>query len=215
MNKTLLLAGVAACLFATNAMALDFQQYVSQYVSVKATYSDMSNEAKTSETYKDGSGSATKKFNLDDNVWGGSFAYGVKTGAIRTELELNLHQDAKKRIAEDDINVKMENNSVMLNAYYDIDTGTKFTPYVGAGLGLSHQKVTAGNAKKSSNELAWQVGGGVSYAAAENVSVDFGYRYIDNGSSFTVSRDEDDDVSGKTDFESEANEFYLGVRYAF
>ena len=107
------------------------------------------------------------------------------------------------------------NNFIMLNAYYDIDTGTNFTPYIGAGLGLSHQKVTAGNAKKSSNELAWQVGGGVSYAATENVFVDFGYKYVDNGSSFTVSHDEDNDVSGKTDFESESNEFYLGVRYAF
>ena len=39
MNKTLLLAGVAACLFAANANAVELKQYVSG----KLTYSDMSN----------------------------------------------------------------------------------------------------------------------------------------------------------------------------
>ena len=207
MNKTLLLAGVAACLFATNANALDFQQYV----SVKGIYSDMSNEAKSVST---GTENSTKKFKLDDEVWGAGFAYGVKTGPVRTELEFNLHQDAKSRIAADDIDVKMKNDSVMLNAYYDINTGTKFTPYVGAGLGFSHQKVKADDIKKSSNEFAWQLGAGVSYAATDNISVDFGYRYVDNGS-FTVSREQEGKNMVKTDFESESNEFYLGVRYAF
>ena len=82
MNKTLLLAGVTACLFATNAMALDLQQYV----SVKASYSDMSNEAKTSETYKDGSGSATKKFNLDEKIVGNPSLFALPVGFLRAGI---------------------------------------------------------------------------------------------------------------------------------
>ena len=56
-------------------------------------------------------------------------AYGVKTGAVRTELELNIKQDAEKKLTDEfgSTKLSMENNSVMLNAYYDIDTGTKFT----------------------------------------------------------------------------------------
>ena len=80
---------------------------------------------------------------------------------------------------------------------------------------LTGATVNYTNFESNENMYSKLAGGGVSYAATENVSVDFGYRYVDNGSSFTVSHDEDDDVSGKTDFESEANEFYLGVRYAF
>ena len=204
MNKILLMAGVATVLFATNANALDFQQYV----SVKGTYNDMSNKVKWVDPGDEKE--PTGKNKLNDEVFGASFAYGVKTGPVRTELELNWHDDAEKK--DDGDKIKIENNSIMLNAYYDIDTGTKFTPYVGAGLGMARLKIkekSDENWSKSSNEFAWQLGAGVSYAATDNVSVDLGYRYVDNGS-FSWS-DEDE----RYKFSSHSNEFYLGVRYAF
>lgn len=134
MNKTLLLAGVAACLFAANANAVEFNQYVSG----KLTYSDASHDVKWDS--EDGEAGKQK---FSDNVFGGSLAYGVKTGAVRTELELNIKQDAEKKLTDEfgSTKLSMENNSVMLNAYYDIDTGTKFTPYVGAGIGMLVSKV--------------------------------------------------------------------------
>ena len=203
MNKILLMAGVATVLFAANANALDFQQYV----SVKGTYNDMSNKIKWTN-FEEGN---TGKEKLDDEVLGASFAYGVKTGPVRTELEFKLLQDAEAK-NNDNNKIKIENKSIMLNAYYDIDTGTKLTPYVGAGLGMSHQqyKVKADDIKKSSDEFAWQLGAGVSYAATDNVSVDLGYRYVDYGSFTSYSDEEESDK-----FSSKANEFYLGVRYAF
>lgn len=88
MNKTLLLAGVAACLFAANANAVE----LNQYVSGKLTYSDASHDVKW-----DSEDSEAGKQKFSDNVLGGSFAYGVKTGAVRTELELNIKQDAEKK----------------------------------------------------------------------------------------------------------------------
>ena len=228
MKKIVLLSGVSAALLSLNANAMEFNPYV----SLKGSIAQIQNDTNAFSDYS--YGGVTHHINTlsdkthKDSVFGLKAAIGaaqeLKYGKLRGELEFGTSESSKEhnnfpfKIRNDyvhDFDIKTSFYSAMLNLYYDIDTGTKFTPYVGAGLGLSHQKVTAGNAKKSSNELAWQVGGGVSYAAAENVSVDFGYRYIDNGSSFTVSRDEDDDVSGKTDFESEANEFYLGVRYAF
>ena len=201
MNKTLLLAGVAACFFAANANALDFHQYV----SVKGTYNDMSNEAKWVDPEDEEE--PTGKVKLDDEVFGASFAYGVKTGPVRTELELNWHDDAESK--DDGDKFKVENNSIMLNAYYDIETGTKFTPYVGAGLGMARLKLKGADVSESSNEFVWQLGLGVSYAATDNVSVDLGYRYVDNGSfSWT-------DGAERIKFSSDSNEFYLGVRYAF
>lgn len=88
MNKMLLLAGVAAVLVASNANAVEFNQYVSG----KLTYSDASHDVKWDN--EDGEAGKQK---FSDNVWGGSFAYGVKTGAVRTELELNIKQDAEKK----------------------------------------------------------------------------------------------------------------------
>ena len=204
MNKTLLLAGVAACLFAANANAVELKQYVSG----KLTYSDMSNDVKF--TSVDGSG----KEKASDNVLGGSFAYGIKTGAVRTELELNIRDKAEKTYdgGEGSWKNSLENNSVMLNAYYDIDTGTKFTPYVGAGIGMARLKAKIDDEQdfsKSKTTFAWQVGAGVSYAMTENVSLDAGYRYTDSGD-VTVKGDE-----GKAKFESTSHEFLLGARYAF
>lgn len=206
------MAGVAVSLFAFNANALDFQQYV----SVKATYSDMNNKGKI----KDPSNGLSMSIDHKDKVWGSSFAYGIKAGAIRTELELNLHQDAKDTFvneANENTKLKAENNSVFINAYYDIDTGTKFTPYVGGGIGIARTKAklvlpeTGDSASESSNEFAWQLGAGVSYAATDKLAVDLGYRYADYGS-LTVYKG----TSGFTNkVEPTSNEFYLGVRYAF
>lgn len=146
---------------------------------------------------------------------GGSFAYGVKTGAVRTELELNIKQDAEKKVSDEfgTTKAKMENNSVMLNAYYDIDTGTKLTPYVGAGIGMARLKASLkgddANASKSKTTFAWQVGAGVSYAMTDNLALDAGYRYTDA-----------DEVNVKNDgsnnkFEAKSHEFLLGARYTF
>ena len=192
MNKTLLLAGVAACLFAANANAVE----LNQYVSGKLTYSDASHDVKWDN--EDGEAGKQK---FSDNVLGGSFAYGVKTGAVRTELELNIKQDAEKKVSDEfgTTKVKMENNSVMLNAYY--------------GIGMARLKGSIkgddANASKSKTTFAWQVGAGVSYAMTDNLALDAGYRYTDA-----------DEVNVKNDgsnnkFEAKSHEFLLGARYSF
>lgn len=210
MNKTLLLAGVAAVLVASNANAVEFNQYVSG----KLTYSDASHDVKWSDEDESG------KMKFSDNVWGGSLAYGVKTGAVRTELELNIKQDAEKKVTEGDETTKatMENNSIMVNAYYDIDTGTKLTPYVSAGMGVSRLKGAikwsepdeSGKFSKSKTNFAWQIGAGAAYALTDNVSIDAGYRYTDAGD-VNVKNEE----GGSNKFEAQSHEFLLGARYTF
>lgn len=210
MNKTLLLAGVAACLFSANANAFD----ANPYVSAKLRYSDMSTDIKMDDT-----------FNVDDKVWGGSFAAGVSTkvngGAVRSELEYNKNVDAEKThrvgyLNEDDDVVygnakfKVKSQSVMLNAYYDIDTESKLTPYVGAGIGYAKLKGTLtidGESMGSmdDNNFAWQIGAGVGYALNDNVSVDVGYRYVDYG----------DFTEGEVKLDTSSHELYVGARYAF
>ena len=198
MNKTLLLAGVAACLFAANANAIELKQYM----SAKLTYSDMSNDTHFYDATR------SLKDDVDDKVWGGSVAYGIKAGAVRTELELNIHDKAEKHY--DYWTGSLENNSIMLNAYYDIDTGTKFTPYVGAGIGMAHLKAKDDDWHKSKTTFAWQAGAGVSYAMTNNIALDLGYRYNDYGD---VTIDYDDYAKEK--FDSTSHEFLFGVRYTF
>lgn len=207
MKKTLLLAGAAVCLFAVNAHAFD----VNPYVSAKLRYSIMDNELKASD-YED-----TLKLSGDDNVFGGSLAVGAASsvygGAVRAELEYNRNAEAKDT-TYNVIGTEVEVQSTMLNAYYDIDTGTKFTPYVGAGLGFAKVKGTLkffgeNWGSESQYNFAWQIGAGVGYALNNNVTLDAGYRYVDYGHWTVESIDETDRL------ESKAHELYIGARYNF
>ena len=85
----------------------------------------------------------------------------------------------------------LNSQTVLVNGFYDIDTGTKFTPFVGGGLGVAINN-TSGTATLLSNSatasystsktsFAWALGGGVNYAIDSNWSVDASYRYIDLG----------------------------------
>lgn len=197
MNKMLLLAGVAAVLVASNANAVE----LNPYVGAKLRYVDMSNDAELGA-----------EISADDKVWGGSVAFGVATqvkgGAVRAELEYNLNEDAKKTLGGG-IKAKIETQSAMANVYYDIDTGTKFTPYVGAGLGYAKVKgslsLSGVSESMDDNNFAWQVGAGASYALNSNVSLDAGYRYVDYG----------DFTKDEVKLDTSAHELYVGARYAF
>ena len=204
MKKTLFLAGVAS-LFAMNVNAADF----TPYVGAKLRYVDMSTDVDLGDT-----------FDVDDNVMGASVAVGASfkttNGAIRTELEYNRNEDAEKShtmylngVLEFQGNLEIESQSLMLNAYYDFDTGTKLTPYVGAGVGYSKVKgtMTVEGVSDSidDNNFAWQIGAGAGYAVTENVTIDAGYRYVDYGD---FSKE---DITVDTS----AHELYVGARYAF
>lgn len=205
MNKTLLLAGIATTLLAANANAFEFNQYI----SAKGAFVKMENDADINSHYSfSGTNHHYNKI-LDnthkDDVWGIRLAYGaatpVKYGKLRGELEFGWNDDAKdsstnafKVITPTTVKASTETSvySAMLNIYYDIDTGTKFTPYVGAG---------------------------VSYAMTENISFDAGYRYTDYGNvkdSYQMNVapfGKPFDVTSKNDITS--HEFLLGARYSF
>jgi opacity protein-like surface antigen len=84
--------------------------------------------------------------------------------------------------------------SIMANAWYDIDIGTKVRPYVGGGIGWARsrsefaQVVTYSDGpttpfltSTTSNEnsgFAWQLGLGINYEVAPDVDVGIGYRYF-------------------------------------
>jgi len=78
--------------------------------------------------------------------------------------------------------------SLMVNGLYDIDTGTRFTPYLGAGIGVGFVNAslsgtraagsTLGLYNGSDTTLAYQAIGGVSYAVTPKLSLTVDYRYV-------------------------------------
>lgn len=238
MKKTLLLATVATVAFAMNASA----GVLTPYVSAKLSAAKLDVNTSGRSVYADAMVEKSLK-NYDDSkrVWGTSFAagvsYGLEGGAIRTELEWQRNTAARLHYTdviyagadsevEHTSKTKIKTHAYMLNAYYDFDTCTKFTPYVGAGIGLAKTKIANmeyggfrwfDKSTEKHTGIAWQIGAGIAYALNDNVSVDVGYRYIDYGK-FDVT------TSGgrwqgmgfdRTSHETTANELYAGLRYSF
>ena len=135
---------------------------------------------------------------FDDEVFFGSLAFGIKKNNWRAELEGSIHSEAEKSIAfmiggsytDNPIKAKLQMNTLLFNVFYDIPTNTRFTPFIGAGVGLSHIKgkyetvdsdlsTYTENHKKVN--FAWQIGAGVSYALSGTVNLDLAYRYTHYG----------------------------------
>jgi opacity protein-like surface antigen len=68
------------------------------------------------------------------------------------------------------------------NLWYDIDTGSAITPYLGGGIGAAvvMPNVTMDGTTAGYNTDAWafagQLGAGIKFAIADNISLDLGYR---------------------------------------
>lgn len=142
----------------------------------------------------------------------------------RAELEYSYkHADdfnptlANKNLTR--INNELTTQALMLNGFYDFKNKSDFTPYISAGVGLTHlkNKQTLENHQRSStntdNHFTWSAGVGVAYAVSQDVALDLSYRYVDAGEfNFKNSLGNRDT---KTDVKLVSNEYLLGVRYNF
>ena len=137
---------------------------------------------------------------------------------VRAELEYGAYGDVSKTVdMGGGIAFKgtMGFQTLLANVYWDITEWNGFTPYLGAGIGMAFLK-TEGEAsvmgfseseKNTDTVFAGQVGLGCSYAFTENISADFGYRFLMMG-------DGDVEKSGvRLDSEeNHAHQFMLGLR---
>ena len=109
-----------------------------------------------------------------------------------------------------------------VNAFYDIDLGFAWKPYVGGGIGLTKvsvdvSSVTTGALLVDDDDtvFSYQVGGGVGYEFPlpedRSITVSLDYRYFDAGEStftgYTSRQDFDVSISG--------NYVGVGLRYGF
>jgi opacity protein-like surface antigen len=101
------------------------------------------------------------------------------------------------------------NAGVMGNVYWDFANSTKFTPYVGGGIGLSKVdvEISSGGASASDNDtvFAYQAMAGVKYALTSQIAVNVGYRY------FATT----DPKFGTTEVENQSHNVDIGLTYNF
>lgn len=138
---------------------------------------------------------------------------------------------------------RMENStqataySFMANAYVDLGTFARFTPYIGAGLGaayvdwgrLDSQALCQGSTCPASFQavahpggdgswrFAWAVMAGVSYDITPRLKADLGYRFRDIGGGRMYGFDSASAVAGSmqgSDHGLRSHEVRIGLRYA-
>jgi opacity protein-like surface antigen len=124
--------------------------------------------------------------NLDfDTNYGGGFSVdggiGYDFGAIRTELTYGYTRSSLNEISVNDFEVDasgiVNKNDVMASIYWDIDTNSRFVPYIGGGLGYSSRSTpsltVAGIRTDSVSKglFGWQAKAGVAYVMNWNSDV--------------------------------------------
>lgn len=124
-------------------------------------------------------------------------------GGLRTELEAGYRQALSKvRVPSGrTIDNRLRSGSLMANAYYDFDTDSAITPYIGGGIG-----VALNNMGKTDAQFAYQGIAGASFALDERVDLFVDYRYF--GTPKVAYR-------GATETTNQSHTVLAGLRYSF
>jgi len=135
-----------------------------------------------------------------------SFTGGVGVGYVwapyfRTDLTVDIHsimnteQSGFNGAASGVDKTKFMSTILLLNAYYDIRTGSPWTPYVGGGLGFAVNQLTrnvdytgplgtvSAGGRSTDVQFAAAAMVGVSYDFSSFFAIDVGYRYLYIGGS--------------------------------
>jgi opacity protein-like surface antigen len=207
---------------------------VKPYISNKISYSNVRTGDLT--IYKANGDTMTEGSDENDSIFGDKLAVGFSVpveairGAIRAEIEAGFNSNAEIKPYDlayptEKINIKIQSKTYVLNAYYDINTGSAFVPYVGFGLGFANIHASpdynngpysyGGSAKL--NQFIWNAGLGTGYVLNDHITFDLGYRYTNMGTingyvKYTQSGVlNNQEIGGKL----AAHEVLLGVRYTF
>lgn len=97
--------------------------------------------------------------------------------------------------------------SLMLNGYYDFQTGSALTPYVGAGIGWARHDIDDENVDDS--VFAYQGTLGVCWALSDTMALDFAYRY------FATADPEFGDGEASQEMEYDSHNLTAGIRFKF
>lgn len=144
---------------------------------------------------------------------GGGIAIGGKSGNGRFELEYSIASPVK----EESRYLTLENytETLFFNMFYDFKNKSKFTPYVGIGIGIGFNTATLNSAvlylKETSTSFAWNIGAGISFEMTDRLALDLNYRYAEVGQAELS-------YSGTTILRTEVignNQFLLGLRFSF
>ena len=215
MKKGLILAALAA-FFLTGAMVPGTSAVAADlgiYIAPKFVYSYAVMDMKGSLDVNDPFGwstSQSRSKDRHDDAFGGALAIGYNFNTrfgvpVRAELEYAIHSEIEGKVSGSHQDAtygetffvsakqRLDVQTLFLNAYYDFDTGTAFSPYVGGGIGLAFieadakmhmayfSAVSEGHSRTTgtnyATNFAWNLGAGVGWRIIDPLTLDLGYRF--------------------------------------
>jgi len=217
MKKSTILAGLTALttLAAFSAAHAEEERWPRWYIGLTGGYTYMGDEDIS------GGGSATKLSPSDGFDVGGAIGYLPSSSmpllnALRFEAEVTYHQDDVHSIHLSNGrtiagNGSYDSTAYMANVFYDFQTGSAWSPYIGAGIGIASMHLPtnsgANNSSAGDNEFAYQglVGIGYTPETIPNTQWTVGYRYLATS----------DAKFGGTDIEYSTNSLEAGGKFRF
>ncbi len=130
-------------------------------------------------------GTTTGTVNLKQpgfNVSGAFGRYIDEIKVIRLEGEILYTRSDISNISGTAAGGNLSNASLMFNAFYDFNTDSNWTPFIGGGIGYARvtlDELSAGGVTlidDSDDAFAWQFKAGVSYQLTPSVSINGSYR---------------------------------------
>lgn len=179
-----------------------------------------------------------------DNSWFGEVGVGCGFAeraigkGFRAELMFGYH--GKRKVdgepeypwndptpEDDPLHTEVWSYTAMLNIYKDLGTYGRFTPYVGAGMGVAYNQTDevyfTGNPALVNRiegdedlSFAWSLMAGVGVQLTNRATLDLGYRYLDLGEASSGRVDNALFVNPEVNIDDiTAHEFKVGLRYEF
>lgn len=161
---------------------------------------------------------------LNFKKWGAPVRAEVEY-AYRTDYNYNPNPNFTNAGTPSKSTNTLTTQTVLFNAFYDIDTGTKFTPFFGGGIGAAMHNTSTrgtiistgvtGNSSNSRANFAWSLGAGVNYEITSHWSADLAYRYLDTGKVDFGNTTSSSTSGAMLTGDATAHELLAGVRYQF
>ena len=205
MEKTILtIAALSIIAVPMSSMAAGDSMYIKGNVGLgMAMDSDIDN-------MPNNAGTAKMTF---DNGFLGTAAVGYDfSGPFRVEGEYGWQKNDLDRLSYANMignfqEGDLKTQSLMVNGYYDVATGSPWSPFVGAGIGWAKVDLNTPALPLGDNDdvFAYQLMAGVSYAIDAQWSIDAQYRFFGT---------QDATIQG-ADFSMNSNDLLVGIRYNF
>lgn len=119
-----------------------------------------------------------------DTGYGVNAAFGNAYGSgVRSELEVayrtnDVDEISISGLGSGSVDGEVSSWGLMVNVYYDFDTGSAVKPFVGAGIGFANVDLELEGESDDDNVFAYQVMAGFGFAVSKAVTLDLQYRFF-------------------------------------